>query len=68
LLEDISHNDPGETTAGMDLAMIECALGDPKAAIVALQRVLDFSPDDTKARQTLAAIEFKPESCKSSSH
>jgi Flp pilus assembly protein TadD len=46
--------------------MIDCALGDPQSAAAALQRVLDFSPDDAKARQTLAAIEAKPETCKGS--
>jgi Flp pilus assembly protein TadD len=48
----------------MDLAMIHCALGDPQSAIKALRHVLDFSPDDAKARQTLAAIKSKPETCK----
>ena len=66
LLESISHNDPGETTAGLDLAMIDCALGDPQSATKALQHVLDFSPDDAKVRQALAAIEAKPETCKAS--
>ena len=35
-LQAISQNDPGETTASMDLAMIECAIGDPQAATTAL--------------------------------
>ena len=52
-----------EITAGMDLAMIECAVGDPQAATTALRHLLEFSPDDAKARNLLAAIETKPETC-----
>lgn len=62
-LAGVSENDPGETTATMDLAVIDCAVGKAKAASQALQRLLAFSPDDGKARQLLAAIESKPESC-----
>jgi Flp pilus assembly protein TadD len=65
-LQGISRNDPGETAAGMDLAMIDCAIGDPQSATRALHHVLDFSPDDAKARQALTAIETKPETCKAS--
>jgi Flp pilus assembly protein TadD len=47
----------------MDLAMIECAMGDPQAATMALQHLLEFSPDDGKAQQELAAIQNKRERC-----
>jgi Flp pilus assembly protein TadD len=66
LLEGISLNDPGETRVGMDLAMIDCAIGNPQAATQVLRHLLDFSPDDAKARQSLTAIETKPETCKGS--
>jgi Flp pilus assembly protein TadD len=48
----------------MDLAMIDCAVGDPQAAMKALRHLLEFSPDDGKARQALAAIETKPQTCR----
>jgi predicted CXXCH cytochrome family protein len=64
LLQGIGQNDPGQTAAGMDLAMIDCAIGDPQSAARALHHVLDFSPDDAKARSALSAIETKPETCK----
>jgi Flp pilus assembly protein TadD len=48
----------------MDLAMIECAIGNAQAATMALQHLLEFSPDDGKARQALAAIQSKPETCR----
>ena len=35
LLQGVSENDPGETTASMDLAMIECAIGNAQAATMA---------------------------------
>jgi hypothetical protein len=47
----------------MDLAMIECAIGDPRTATAVLAHLLEFSPDDGKARQALTAIESKPERC-----
>ena len=48
----------------MDLAMIECTIGDPQAATLALKHLLEFSPDDGKARRALEAIETKPETCR----
>ncbi len=50
----------------MDLVMIDCAIGNPQAATQVLRHILDFSPDDAKARQSLTAIETKPETCKGS--
>ncbi len=46
--------------------MIDCAIGNPQAATQALNHVLDFSPDDAKAREALATIQTKPETCKGS--
>jgi hypothetical protein len=47
----------------MDLAMIECAIGNPQAATMALRHLLEFSPDDQKARRMLASIESKANTC-----
>jgi hypothetical protein len=37
----------------------ECARGNPLLAVKALQRLLEFSPDDEKARSMLTAVENK---------
>jgi hypothetical protein len=50
------HNNPAQLAAGQDLAIVECSLGNTTAATEALNRVLLFSPDDTKARNLAAAI------------
>jgi Flp pilus assembly protein TadD len=62
-LQWVSEHDPADTSAGIDLAMLECSIGDPQAAVTALRHLLQFSPDDGKARQALAAIETERERC-----
>jgi hypothetical protein len=47
----------------MDLAMIECAIGNPQAATMALRHLLEFAPDDGKARRMLASIESNAKTC-----
>ena len=56
---------PGETKAGVNLALGECMLGDRHSAIEALQQVIEFSPDDTKARSLLAQLNSTQEPCAS---
>jgi predicted CXXCH cytochrome family protein len=43
-------NDPSQTGAGMNLAITECAEGEADAALRTLDEVLEFSPDDGRAR------------------
>jgi Flp pilus assembly protein TadD len=38
----------------MDLALVACATGNIPLATKSLQRLLEFSPDDRKARQLLS--------------
>jgi len=64
LLQGVSENDPGETTASMDLAMIECAIGMRRPPPWRCNIYWSSSPDDGKARQALAAIQSKPETCR----
>ena len=40
---------PAETGTGINLATVECGLGDREDALAALDRVLEFAPDDRKA-------------------
>ena len=47
----------------MDLAMIECVIGNSQEAAMALRHLLEFSPDDHKARRMLASIESKANQC-----
>jgi predicted CXXCH cytochrome family protein len=48
---------------GINLALVECELGDKDAAIQVLRRVLLYSPDHPIARRTLAAIQSGLRSC-----
>jgi len=52
----VFHRDPAQISAGMNLAIVECAAGEGDSAIAALERVLEFSPDEERARAMLAAI------------
>lgn len=59
----VAVNDPGETAAGMNLAIGSCMMGDTAAAIRALERVIDFSPDDAKAKGLLAQLRSGSQPC-----
>ena len=52
----VAENNPGETAAGFNLAMGACMMGDSHSAREALQRVIRFSPDDTRARRLLSQL------------
>ena len=55
--------DPEQLAAGYDLAVVECTQGNAAAAIEALNRVLLFSPDDTRAHAFLLAIKNGTQKC-----
>jgi predicted CXXCH cytochrome family protein len=59
----VATNNPGETIAGVNLAMAACMMGDSHAAMEALLRVIRFSPDDTRARSLLAQLTSATEPC-----
>ena len=46
----VFDHDPAQTGAGMNLSIVECGLGYRAAALGTLDRLLEFSPDDQKAR------------------
>ena len=49
-------HDPEQLAAGYDLAVVECALGNPAVANQTLSRLLLFSPDNENARKLHTAI------------
>ena len=63
LWRSVAENDPGETAAGFNLAMGACMTGDAPMAIQALQRVVDFSPDNARAKHLLAQLKAAPQLC-----
>lgn len=54
---------PMETAAGINLAVLECGAGRREAAKNALERVLEFAPDDQRARAMLKEIEDGKQAC-----
>jgi predicted CXXCH cytochrome family protein len=50
LWRDVFAHDPAELKAGMNLAIVECAVGERDEAAATLARVLAFSPDESAAR------------------
>jgi tetratricopeptide (TPR) repeat protein len=44
------QEDPVQLKAGMNLAIVECGLGEKEAALGTLDRILTFSPDEGQAR------------------
>lgn len=63
LWEGVIEHDPVESAAGVDLAIVECGAGEPQRAILALKRVLDFAPDDDRARDMLGELESGKQGC-----
>ena len=57
--------DPTQLRAGMNLAVIECELGDRDAALSTLDRVLEFSPDDGAARSFAEQVRSGRRTCAS---
>jgi hypothetical protein len=55
--------DPAQMGAGMNLAVVECGLGNRDSALASLDRMLTFSPDDAKARQLADGIRSGSRKC-----
>ncbi|HWE83349.1 MAG TPA: cytochrome c3 family protein [Terracidiphilus sp.] len=45
----VFEEDPSELGAGFNLAVVECGTGQPQQALKTLDRILAFSPDNTRA-------------------
>jgi tetratricopeptide (TPR) repeat protein len=46
----VFDGDPAQLGAGMNLAEVQCALGEQAAALATLDRLLEFAPDHQKAK------------------
>jgi len=59
----VFEHDPAQLGAGMNLAVVECAQGESAAALETLDRLLEFSPDDQKARALARGIRVGSQKC-----
>jgi predicted Zn-dependent protease len=55
--------DPGSSAAGVNLALILCAEGDPQQARLILRNVLQFNPDLGVAKQLLRDLDGPKSHC-----
>jgi predicted CXXCH cytochrome family protein len=63
LWKQVIDHDPSQTGAGMNLAIVECGLGERGAALATLNRLLEFSPDDEKAKAMAQGIRAGHQKC-----
>jgi cytochrome c-type biogenesis protein CcmH/NrfG len=63
LWELVVERNPAELKAGMNLAVVECAVGERDAAVATLARMLTFAPDDTAARDFAEQIRTGNRKC-----
>jgi predicted CXXCH cytochrome family protein len=54
---------PGEKTIGINLATVECGMGQLEAALATLEQVLEFEPDDRQAAALQMAIRERRRPC-----
>jgi tetratricopeptide (TPR) repeat protein len=59
----VFDHDPTQPGAGMNLAIVECSLGDRDAAMATLARILEFSPDNGQARKLAAELRSDSRRC-----
>lgn len=60
----VFKHDPSQLGAGMNLAITECAEGEGEAALGTIQEMLEFSPDDGKARELEQEIRGGKQMCR----
>lgn len=63
LWDSVFLRDPVQVGAGFNLAVVQCAAGQREAAVATLSRLLDFAPDNDRARQMLGALRSGRQSC-----
>ncbi|MGZ4875878.1 MAG: tetratricopeptide repeat protein [Candidatus Angelobacter sp.] len=63
LLKAVSQHNPAQAAPGLNLAILQCGLGDRNSAMATLDRLLDFSPDDQKARAMEHGIRSGSQKC-----
>ena len=63
LLQRVVDADPSQTAAGLNLAFIECRIGDKKKALGIITELARFNPDDPMLRKFLASGTYAGERC-----
>ena len=63
LWQAVFDHDPAQLGAGMNLAIVQCGLGGQASALATLDRLLEFSPDDIKARALAREIRSGSHKC-----
>jgi predicted CXXCH cytochrome family protein len=61
----VFEHDPLQLGAGLNLAVMQCRLGQRQATINTIGRLLTFAPDDDKARAMLAQLRKSGRQCES---
>lgn len=64
LLEKVTLADPSQTAAGLDLAFLECRLGDKAKALQTIEAVERFNPDSPPSHQFLETGKYGDQYCK----
>jgi predicted CXXCH cytochrome family protein len=59
----VFDHDPAQLGAGMNLAVVECELGERAAALATLDRLLEFAPDTQKAKVMAQEISSGAHKC-----
>ena len=63
LWKSVFDHDPAQLGAGMNLAIVECALGERAAALATLDRLLEFAPDNQKAKAMAREVNSDTHKC-----
>lgn len=62
---EVFAHDPAETGAGFNLAVVQCGAGEPGESLQTLDRILQFSPDNDRARSMAVEIRSGKRACHS---
>lgn len=59
----VFDHDPAQLRAGMNLAVVECGLGERAAALATLDRLIEFAPDNQNAKAMAREIRAGAQKC-----
>lgn len=63
LMNSVFARDPAQLAAGMNLAVVECALGQKADALATLDRLREFAPDNGNARAFVERVRAGKQNC-----